>query len=218
VGAALDQVRFAAARRAQRPELSGIWAEASAGSLRLVATDSYRLAVRDLVPEAGPETAPLRGFIPLDRVDELRALLAGTSTVRLHQQPDGALEAVLDGGVLTIGGRDEGFPDYEVVLQGIPRGYRGVADQRALAGALAGAAGNTAAISFGPGVFGVNSGGKGTSVEASWDGPELCMTVNPSFLTERRSGAVPRPAAHCPAIGRRRGVPRCRRVLVRTTQ
>jgi DNA-binding transcriptional MerR regulator len=185
LGAGLDDVRFAAAQREQRPELSGIWAEASEGSLRLVATDSHRLAVRDLVADIAPESAPLRGFIPLDRADELRALLAGTGTVRLRQQPDGTLEAVLDdGGFLAIGGPGKGFPDYEAFLQGTPRGYRCVADRRALASALAGSADNTARIRFGPGALVVRSGGKDASVEASWDGPELCMTVNPSYLTE----------------------------------
>ena len=45
---ALRQVMPGASRDDARPILTGVLLTASAGGLRLVATDSYRLAVRDL--------------------------------------------------------------------------------------------------------------------------------------------------------------------------
>jgi DNA polymerase-3 subunit beta len=53
--AALDQVVVAASRDDARPVLTGVYFESTEGALRLVATDSYRLALRDL---------PLRGHRP----------------------------------------------------------------------------------------------------------------------------------------------------------
>ena len=53
---ALDQVLPAAGADPERPTLFTVLVEARDGSLRLVATDSYRLAVRDLVAQAGHDT------------------------------------------------------------------------------------------------------------------------------------------------------------------
>ena len=52
LGQALGQVLFAAGTDAGRPELAGVLVEGKDGSLRLVASDSYRMAVRDIVPDA----------------------------------------------------------------------------------------------------------------------------------------------------------------------
>ena len=59
--AAIGQVSVAASTDDARPVLTGVFFETEAGRLRMVATDSYRLAVRD-VPTV---EAPLSGLVPV---------------------------------------------------------------------------------------------------------------------------------------------------------
>lgn len=65
--AALGQVSVAASTDDARPILTGVFFESEAGALRLVATDSYRLAVRN-VPSV---TAELAGLVPVRALKEL---------------------------------------------------------------------------------------------------------------------------------------------------
>ena len=72
---ALEQVSFAIADPAVRAELGAVWVETQDDSLRLVATDSYRLAVRDLVPERIGRAA-LRGVIDAEHAIALALALS----------------------------------------------------------------------------------------------------------------------------------------------
>ncbi|MDE0643532.1 MAG: DNA polymerase III subunit beta [bacterium] len=66
---ALSQVLVATSRDASRPILTGVLIEESEEGLRLVATDSYRLAIRD-IPSVGikkPALIPARGLRELSR-------------------------------------------------------------------------------------------------------------------------------------------------------
>lgn len=190
LAAGLEQVRFAADPTGRRAELGGVLVEAREGTLRLVATDSYRLAIRDLVLEDPAGTTVMRGFVPLDAVDELISILSTVDEVALRQRPDGSLEVIVDSRAVTIGGHDERFPDYEQVLVGLPSGRHGLADRRALARALRATTSTTSAddkmttIDFRPEALVVRADGKESSVEVSWDGPELSITVNPEFLVQ----------------------------------
>jgi DNA polymerase-3 subunit beta len=80
---ALRQVVRAASADDARPILTGVLMTAEEGGLRLVATDSYRLAVRDL-----PGTAVLREgqevLVPSKALTELQRLLAGADSVTLR--------------------------------------------------------------------------------------------------------------------------------------
>jgi DNA polymerase-3 subunit beta len=75
---ALRQVVRAASNEDSRPILTGVLVTAEAGGLRLVATDSYRLAMRDL-----PGTALLREgqrvLVPSRALGELQRLLGGAT-------------------------------------------------------------------------------------------------------------------------------------------
>ena len=197
LAAGFDQVRFAADRTGRRPELAGILVEAREGSLRLVATDSYRLAIRDLVLDHGGAAMPLRGFVPLDTADELSSVLNNTGNntdeVTLRQRHDGFLEATVDSRAVTIGGKDERFPDYEQVLLGLPSGRGGLTDRCALSRALKESTGTNgkpggtdrmARIDFQSGALVVRGETGESSIEVSWDGPELSVAVNPDFLAE----------------------------------
>ncbi len=89
--AALDAVRFAAAG-ATEPIPAGVLLETGDGTVTLVATDRYRLAVASA--PAGVEGPPVRPFLPLDLADDLRGLPAGPVTVdvtadRVHAQAGG---------------------------------------------------------------------------------------------------------------------------------
>jgi DNA polymerase-3 subunit beta len=80
---ALRQVVRAASADDARPILTGVLMTAEEGGLRLVATDSYRLAVRDL-----PGTAVLREgqevLVPSKALTELQRLLSGADAVTLR--------------------------------------------------------------------------------------------------------------------------------------
>jgi DNA polymerase-3 subunit beta len=71
---ALRQVVRAASGEDTRPILTGVLMAAEGGGLRLVATDSYRLAVRDL-PGAGVLTEGQRVLVPSRALAELQRLL-----------------------------------------------------------------------------------------------------------------------------------------------
>lgn len=72
-GDAVAQVAVAASGDDARPILTGVFFESEEGSLRLVATDSYRLSVRDL-PSV---TAKLSGLVPVRALRELGRTVGG---------------------------------------------------------------------------------------------------------------------------------------------
>jgi DNA polymerase-3 subunit beta len=86
---ALRQVVPAASHDDARPILTGVLMAAEAGGLRMVATDSYRLALRDL-----PGTSVLREgqsvLVPSRALGELTRLLAGADHVTLRLADDAA--------------------------------------------------------------------------------------------------------------------------------
>ena len=81
LASALGQVAIAASRDETRPVLTGVLFEAEGDELRIVATDSYRLAVRSLVV---PGVGDVRVLIPARAVVEVGRLAAGESEVRIE--------------------------------------------------------------------------------------------------------------------------------------
>src|SRR5688500_16548535 len=80
---ALRQVVRAASGDDARPILTGVLMTAEEGNLRLVATDSYRLAVRDL-PGASVLREGQKVLVPSKALAELQRLLAGAEQVAIH--------------------------------------------------------------------------------------------------------------------------------------
>lgn len=80
LASALNQVATAASRDETRPVLTGVLFEGEGDELRIVATDSYRLAVRTL---AVPGIGDLRVLIPARAVLEV-ARLAGEGDVQVY--------------------------------------------------------------------------------------------------------------------------------------
>ncbi len=112
--AALHQVVPAASADDARPILTGVLLAAEAGGLRLVATDSYRLAVRDL-----PGTTVLREgqsvLVPSRALKELERLLGSAEEITLRL---GEREATFEvGGVRLTTRLIEGeFPNYRGLI------------------------------------------------------------------------------------------------------
>lgn len=111
---ALAQVAVAASTDDARPILTGVFFESEGGKLRLVATDSYRLAVRD-VPSV---SADLAGLVPVRALRELQRTV-GSPRLRITL---GAREATFasDRGTLTARLIEGTFPNYR---QLIPESY-----------------------------------------------------------------------------------------------
>jgi len=107
---ALSQVGVAASSDDARPTLTGVLFEANEDSLRLVATDSYRLAVRD-VPGVTTNESKL---VPYRALRELgRTVGAGSMQVALGERD---ASFVTSNGRLTVRVIDSTFPNYRQLL------------------------------------------------------------------------------------------------------
>ena len=111
---ALAQVSIAASHDDARPILTGVYFENEGGSLRMVATDSYRLAVRDLPAME----ADLAGLVPVKALRELKRTV-GEKSLRVAI---GGREAAFasERGTLTARLIEGTFPNYR---QLIPESY-----------------------------------------------------------------------------------------------
>jgi DNA polymerase III subunit beta len=153
--AALDAVRYAVGRDPAYPALHGVLLDAADGTLHVVATDRYRLAVA---------TAPAPGvsgrvFLPVAVLDSVRGESVtvtsstdgstdGSADRSADRSTDGPTEGSADGStVVTAGGRTielpaeaDGFPDWRR-LEPAPAAHRVVVDGPAFRAAVsAGAA------------------------------------------------------------------------------
>jgi len=108
--AALEQVVVAASRDDARPVLTGVYFESTEGALRLVATDSYRLALRDLPGVRSAAT----GLVPVRALRELTRTV-GTKKMQIAV---GAREASFASskGSLTVRLIEGSFPNYRQLL------------------------------------------------------------------------------------------------------
>jgi DNA polymerase-3 subunit beta len=116
---ALRQVVQAASTEDARPILTGVLVAAEGDGLRLVATDSYRLAVRDLPGRGGVLSEGQSVLVPSRALNELGKLLdgAGEVQVRLGDR-DASFEA--GGSRLTTRLIEGEFPNYRSL---IPSGH-----------------------------------------------------------------------------------------------
>ncbi len=117
-GEALKQVVRAASTDEARPILTGVLLAAEADGLRLVATDSYRLAVRDL---AGTSVlgSDQKVLVPSRALQELQRLLGGEESITLRL---GERDATFEVGTSRLTTRliEGEFPNYR---QLIPASY-----------------------------------------------------------------------------------------------
>ncbi|MDQ1402458.1 MAG: polymerase subunit beta [Actinomycetota bacterium] len=190
---ALRQVVRAAGSDDARPVLTGVLMAAEGDGLRLVATDSYRLALRDL-----PGTSVLREgqsvLVPSRSLAELQRLLTGAEDVTLRLGEHDATFQVGDVRLTTRLIEGE-FPNYRALL---PSSYpnRLIVGKEALLDALRRVRllardQTTAQVRINQRPDGIEltvlaqEVGQATEeVDAKFEGTELTVAFNPNYLIE----------------------------------
>lgn len=184
---AITQVAVAASTDDARPILTGVFFEQEGRGLRLVATDSYRLAVRDL---PGVESS-LSGLVPVRALRELGRTV-GAPQIKIAI---GSREAtvVSERGSLTARLVEGTFPNYRQLIPGQYSG-RVVVARDALLDAIDRA--SLVAEDHIPirlhlqeggielSVTRQDVGGETEHVEASYDGEEMTIAFNSRYLND----------------------------------
>jgi DNA polymerase-3 subunit beta len=191
LAAALKQVVLAASSDDSRPILTGVLLAAESGGLRLVATDSFRLAMRDVagvsVLEEGQSV-----LIPSRALGELNRILGQGDTVELKLGEREASFAVGDVQLVTRLIEGE-FPNYRgLIPESHPNlltvGRAGLLDALRRVKLLAREStpirleitdGSVELVAITQDV-----GTARESVEGSYDGNDLTVAFNPQFLLE----------------------------------
>lgn len=188
---ALGQVLFAAGTDAGRPELAGVLVEGKDGSLRLVASDSYRMAVRDIVPDALTQEGHLRALIGTPDVVALQDRPSVGGQCELNQGGSGGLDVRLPGTeVLVLPGLGPEFPNYESILLGLPAGQHCLVGRAALIEAFSQAHGSLTTLRLIPREVQVDARGDVITVPSDWAGPEVEVLLNAGFVAEALAAHV----------------------------
>jgi DNA polymerase-3 subunit beta len=109
----IDLVARAASRDDMRPVLTSVQVLASGNSMTMVATDSYRLAVKE-TPLKDPVATDLDRNIPAQALKELSRLLAASDTESIKlTMTDRVTLFVVDGAVLSTTTVEGQFPNYQ---------------------------------------------------------------------------------------------------------
>jgi DNA polymerase-3 subunit beta len=118
--ATIEKVSKSASRDETRPILTGILVSASGSELRMVATDSYRLSVKETALDT-PLEGGFEANVPARALDELRSIVGTTAaeTIRIGVRSNQVVFEV-GGAVLSSRLIDGQFPNYR---QLIPEGY-----------------------------------------------------------------------------------------------
>jgi DNA polymerase-3 subunit beta len=190
---ALGQVTRAASNEDSRPILTGVLMAAEADGLRLVATDSYRLAVKDL-RGVGVLSEGQKVLVPSRALTELMRLL-GPASQEVELQL-GAHDATFSTGAVSLTTRliEGEFPNYRTL---IPGGYpnRLIVGREPLLDAvrrvklLARDATTPVRIALRPNgieltVITTDWGTATEDVDAKYEGAEMTVAFNPGYLIE----------------------------------
>jgi DNA polymerase III subunit beta len=191
LGAALRQVVPAASSDDARPILTGVLVTAEAGGLRLVATDSYRLAVRDL-PGQSVLAEGQSVLVPSRALNDLTKVLAGVEqlTLRLGER-DASFEA---GDVRLTTMLIEGdFPNYKGLIPSAHPNRLTVSREALLEGvrrvkllAREATPVRLAMTNDGLDLVAVTQdvGQAHESLDAKYEGTELTVAFNPDYLLQ----------------------------------
>jgi DNA polymerase III sliding clamp (beta) subunit (PCNA family) len=110
LAAALTSVRYAAGIDPAHPALHGVLLDAAGGTLHVVATDRYRLAVATVPVAAGDDA---RVLLPVAVVDAVRALLTGAAGAATVSTDGDSVEVTVDGrSVRAAAGPAADYPDW----------------------------------------------------------------------------------------------------------
>ncbi|MGW2781499.1 DNA polymerase III subunit beta family protein [Streptomyces populi] len=151
---ALDAVRFAAGRDPELPMLAGVLFDIEGGTLDVVATDRYRMAVARAGTDGHTGTR-VQTIVPTPLVNAMRALLNCGEPVRLAVDGD---RVTLESGDGQTAGHclDHDFPDYRRLVR-TPDGREALVDTAAF----------REAVRTGPVVTGEASGPGETAADLS---------------------------------------------------
>ena len=189
---ALRQVTRAASNEESRPILTGVLMSAEEGGLRLVATDSYRLAVRDL-PGVGVLGEGQKVLVPSRALNELLRLLSGEGSVSLRLGAHDATFTVADV-TLTTRLIEGEFPNYKSLIPSsypnrLTVGRESLLDAVRRVKLLARDATTPVRIALRPNgieltVITTDWGTAVEEVDAKYEGAEMTVAFNPNFLIE----------------------------------
>lgn len=184
---ALSQVGVAASTDDGRPTLTGVLFETESDHLRLVATDSYRLAVRDLPGVAGVDTT----LIPYRALKEIGRTIGADKVSMAIAEREGVFSS--SRGRMTARVIESSFPNYRQLL---PSDYpnRLTIAREALLEAV-GRASLVAEdhipvrLSLGSGgvelsVSRQDVGGETEYIEAAYQGEDMVIAFNTRYLTD----------------------------------
>jgi DNA polymerase-3 subunit beta len=191
------QIGRAASRDEARPVLTGVLVEVSREGCMLVATDSYRLAVRELVATADGEA---KAIVPERALSEAGRAAAGDEKGTVEIMVDGSQVSFRAGGLTLTSRLIEGeFPNYRTLL---PEGHESrltVSRQQLLdavtrVGLMARDA-TPVRLEFN--ALGVklsssspDLGQAVETVEARYEGEDLTVAFNPAYLRDGLTAAV----------------------------
>ncbi|MDQ6840067.1 MAG: DNA polymerase III subunit beta [Actinomycetota bacterium] len=190
---ALRQVTRAASGEDSRPILTGVLMAAEADGLRLVATDSYRLAVRDL-EGVGILGEGEKVLVPSRALNELQRLL-GSATTEVSLRL-GAHDATFATGPVTLVTRliEGEFPNYrQLIPASYPNrlvvGREGLADAVRRVKLLARDATTPVRLALRPDgveltVITTDWGTATEDVDAKYEGAEMTVAFNPTYLVD----------------------------------
>jgi DNA polymerase-3 subunit beta len=190
LAAAAAQVGRAASHDEARPVLTAVLFEAAAERLTLAATDSYRLAVREL--EWSWAHDAMSALVPARALVEAARALAGEQQVEIGVEPH---QVTFAGGGRRLTSRlvEGEFPKFRSL---IPSGYESVAtvDRQTLLDALKqvapyGQNNNPVRLTFERDRLQVDGSlqdvGRGAAaVDAKYEGEQLMVAFNPTYLTD----------------------------------
>jgi len=194
---AVSQVTRAASRDEARPVLTGVLVEVSREGCVLAATDSYRLAVRDLVATADGEA---KAIVPERAFSEAGRAAAADEKAKVEILVDDAQVSFRAGGLTLTSRLIEGeFPNYRQLLPDTHESRLTVSRQQLLdavrrVGLLAR---DTTPVRLEFNALGVklsssspDLGQAVETVEARYEGEDLTVAFNPQYLIDGLTAAV----------------------------
>lgn len=114
--ATVDRVAPAASKDDTRPVLTGVLIHFAADEVRMVATDSYRLSVKE-TPVVAPVSDPFQVIVPARTLLELSRIAGGTGAPELFIEPSENQVLFRVGGLSLISRLIDGqFPNYRQLI------------------------------------------------------------------------------------------------------
>ena len=187
---AIDQVAPAASVDPELPLLQTVLLEAREGSFRLVATDRYRLAVRDLVARGG-EDASFRAVVARAALERIRTGLASEGPVEVTKHEHAVVVGPdADRGRMPAMAAE--FPPYEKLFVLDPDAHSIVADRGQLAERFADAIGNDVLrLCLSAGRLRVDVAGRpAQEMAVTYEGPDIDVGLHPAFAHYAVASAV----------------------------